>query len=455
MKKILLILTISILGINLGLAQQNLTLQDAINIALNNNPGIKAGQSQIREAEAKNMQAKSTFLPQANILSKYLYTNNTPGMVPLLGVDVPVMNDGTPTGDNITMHPMAPYPYLDRDILTFDFNIVYPIYTGSKRKSAVATTENLKNAYNQKLNETKASLVLKVKTAFYNYLMIREVIKVYNDALKELYSHLALAEKAKEEGMRSEFDVLNFKSKIEGFKSKIINLKGKQKVVKTALRNLLSLPDSQQVNFVGSISEIYNNQVSLIFPELDSVLNSNYKVKYLNNMQKVLANKKEMEQANNKPVLFAFGNYHINHGKDFPPFDVTWRNGYAIGVGLKINVFDGNMTKGKIAEVKATQDKIANYEEGLKLKLSFKYQKTIETIKSLKAEKAAYEKNLEVAQKAYEIVQVGYENGVNTNIELNDAQLNVTKIKTSIINIEKQIMIQYSNLEYLNGKIEF
>jgi len=53
MKKILLILTISILGINLGLAQQNLTLQDAINIALNNNPGIKAGQNQIREAEEK------------------------------------------------------------------------------------------------------------------------------------------------------------------------------------------------------------------------------------------------------------------------------------------------------------------------------------------------------------------------------------------------------------------
>ena len=86
--------------------------------------------NQVRIAEAKNTQARSTFYPQANVLSKYFYSNNLPGMYPLKGINVPVLNNGTLTGDNIIMHPMAPYPNQSRDVMTFDVNVMYPIYAG-------------------------------------------------------------------------------------------------------------------------------------------------------------------------------------------------------------------------------------------------------------------------------------------------------------------------------------
>ena len=67
----------------------------------------------------------------------------------------------------------------------------------------------------------------------------------------------------------------------------------------------------------------------------------------------MLDKKAKIDAAENLPVLFAFGNYHVYHGMDFPPFDDNWRQGYAVGLGLKINLFDGNMSKGKVAEEKA------------------------------------------------------------------------------------------------------
>ena len=181
-------------------AQKVLSLQDAINMALANNPGVNAAKSQVKVAKAKNTQAKSSFYPKVSILSKYFYTNNLPGMYPLEGVNVPVMNNGTPTGDQITMHPMAPFPNLDRDVLMSDFNVVYPLYAGNKRKNAVASTKDLSVLY---------------KTAYYNYITISEVINVYKLALNQLNKHLELAQKAYEEGVRSEFDIMNFKSKIQ------------------------------------------------------------------------------------------------------------------------------------------------------------------------------------------------------------------------------------------------
>ena len=454
MKNIALILLTTLL-FGLGVkAQKTLTLQDAIDLALANNPAVSAGENQVKVAGAKREQAQSSFYPQASILSKYFYTNNLPGMFYLEGVNLPVTNNGTPTGDEVTLHPMAPYPVLDRDVLTFDFNVVYPIYTGNKRKNAVASTGDLDAFYNRQLDETKAALVEKVKIAYYNYITIKEVIRVYKLALEQFKKHLALAEKAYEQGVRSQFDVLNFKSKIAGFQSKIIELEGKRDIVETALHNLMALPDGQKVEFSGSIDDLYNARLLNRQAGLESIQAANYKVQSLETMISLLDKKEKMEQASKMPVLFAFGNYHIYHGRDFPPFDVTWRNGYAVGIGLKINLFDGNLSKGKVEEVKANAAKLNDYKEGLKLKLHFEYEKTMEALNSLNTKMKAEQKNLEVGQKAYAIAKTGYENGVVTNIELNDAQLNVTKIQTSILNIKKEILIQYAHLDYLSGLLK-
>ena len=153
-------------------AQRPISLNAAVEMALHNNYGIKAGESQVKEAEAKYTQAYSTFLPQADAISKYFYSNNLPGMYPLAGTSVPVLNNGSPTGDNIIMHPMAPYPDLNRDVMTIDLNVIYPIYAGNKRKNALNSTLDLETAYRHDLDETKAQTVLNVKAVFYNILFL-------------------------------------------------------------------------------------------------------------------------------------------------------------------------------------------------------------------------------------------------------------------------------------------
>lgn len=435
-------------------AQKSVTLNVAVEMALQNNYGIKAGESQVKEAEAKHIQAYSTFLPQADAISKYFYTDNLPGMYPLAGTSVPVLNNGTPTGDNIIMHPMAPFPDLQRDVMTVDFNVTYPIYAGNKRKNALNSTLDLEAAYTHNLDETKAETVLNVKTVFYNILFLNELIKVNKEALDQMKEHLALAEKAYTEGTRSEFDVLTFKNKIEEFRSKIIEIEGNKKVALLGLKNLMVLPDSENIDCNGYLETDNLLSTSVYSLNIDSVVNKNNKIEYLKSLRQVLDKKAKIDAAENLPVLFAFGNYHIYHGMDFPPFDDAWRNGYAVGIGLKVNLFDGNMSKGKVAEAKAGIEKINNYQDGLALKLNFEIQKSFENIESFNSQKISTENNLQVTQKAYEIAKTAYENGIITNIELDDAQLNITMAQTSILNIEKNILIEYANIEYLNGEIK-
>ncbi|MGC8804446.1 MAG: TolC family protein [Candidatus Ratteibacteria bacterium] len=448
------ILLLWLAGSALVSAQHPVTLEQAIDAALQRNPGIKAGESQIKEAQAKHVQAFSSYLPQADVQMKYFYTNNLPGMYPLAGTSVPVLNGGVPTGENIIMHPMAPYPNLDRDAMTTDVNIIYPLYAGNKRKNAVESTLDLQNAYVQDLNETKAQTVLNVKTIFYNILFIDRLIRVNQEALVQLNEHLSMAEKALKEGMRSEFDVLSFKNKIEEFKSKIIEIEENKKVAELALKNLMVLPDSTEITCVGSISADSILFQLKVLSSTESMIHSSYRMQYMNFMKQALDKKAKIEAAENAPVLFAYGNYHIYHGIDFPPFDASWRQGYVIGLGLKINLFDGNLSKGKVAEIKANIDKINSYQDGYSLKLTYEKQKSLSNIESLHAQKISAISNLVVAKKAYEIAKIAYENGVITNIELNDAQLNVIKAETLILNIDKNMLLEMANLEYLEGSLK-
>jgi len=434
-------------------AQKALTLDNAIRIALDNNPSIKINQSQIKEADAKHDQAYSNFLPQAEILSKYFYTNNTSGLFALEGSSVPVLNNGTPTGDDIIMHSKAPFPILERDVLTMDMNMTYTLYAGGKRKNALESTNALKEAYQKDLQETEGYLSLNIKTVFYNVLFLNEVLKVNEQALSQIQEHLTMAEISYQEGVRSEFDVLMFKAKLKDFESQLLELKSKKEITLDALKVLLNLPDTSSVICLGTISNPIGYEMLSSEQLSGSIDTGNNKIQSLKAMKNVLSYKEKVEKAENLPTLFAFGNYHVYHGLDTPPFDQAWRQGYAIGVGLKINLFDGNLSKSKAMETRAGIEKMAAYEESFKLQFKNKYLTSIHHIQSLNDQRESVLNNLEVANKAYKIAEVGYKNSVITTIELNDTQLSITKVNVRLLNIEKDIVLEQANLEYLVGEI--
>jgi len=434
-------------------AQKMLTLDDAIRISLVNNPSIKINQSQIKEADAKKTQVYSNFLPQADIQSKYYYTNNTSGLFPLEGSCVPVMNNSIPTGEDIIMHSKAPFPILDRDILTMDMNVLYTLYAGGKRKNSLESTIALKESYQKDLLETEGNLSLNVKTAFYNVLFLDELLKVYEKTLNQIQEHLTLAEKSYKEGVRSEFDVLMFKTKRIDFNSQLIELKSKKEIALYGLKALLNFPDNDSLICIGSISNPINYSLLSSEQLSDSIETGNNKIQSLKAMRSVLSYKEKVDKAENLPTLFAFGNYHIYHGIDTPPFDQAWRQGYAIGVGLKINLFDGNLSKGKVQETRAGIEKIRGYEESFRLLFKNKYLTSVQHIHSLEAQRESVLYNIEVANKAYDIAMVGYKNSVITTIELNDTQLNITKVNVQLLSIDKDILLEQANLKYFLGII--
>ena len=440
---------------NFAQVKHTLTLNDAINIALKRNPAVKISLSQVKKADAKIAQAKSYKVPKLDLLTKYFYTSNLPNMYPQALKKVPVMSPAGPiAGDFVPLRPLAPYPGNNGEVFKMDMNLVYPFYTGGKITNGNKSAETLKLLYLKNTEQTKAEIAYKVKIAFYNVLFLKEVISVYNTILKQLNQHFDLAKKANEQGVRSYFDVINFESKIEEFKSRIVDLNGKLQIAKTGLKSLLNVDERDSVDCIGSLSS-FEVPTEISESELtDKVHNGNIQLGMLSLKEKLYNFKIKMSEAEKKPKLFAFANFHLYHGSDFPPYDDSWRNGWVAGIGLSFNIFNGNLTEAKVQENRAEKETVDEQKNGLRLKLNFQLKSSVEKINSCMAQIKALQKTLSVANKGYEIAKVSYENGVITNVQLEDAHLNILRIKTKILQIKKDILAENAQVQLLKGEIE-
>ncbi len=451
------VLTIVLLmpfGIKGQIRTHNLTLEKAIQIAIKNNPADKIAASKIKQTEGKITQAHSLYVPKLELLGKYFYTNNLPNFFPQGMKKVPVMTGSGPIpGDFVPLRPLSPFPSNTRDVFTMDLNLVYPLYTGGKITRANQNAKILKKLFESNRKQTDAEITYNVKKVFYNILFLEKVIDLHNKVIRQLEEHYKLARKAYEEGVRSEFEVVSFRAKIEEFKSKVVDLKGKLAVVKTALKNLLNLPMSDSINCLGSLSlsETFKNELGA--NALQKALKKNHQLRMLKKKEKLVGNLLKINAAGDKPTLFAFANYHVYHGKDFPPYDNSWRNGWAAGVGISMKIFDGKFTSGKVQETKAAIEEVKNMESGLTLKLRFEVKSITENMESLFEQLKAFKNTLQVANKGYEIAKISYENGVITNVQLDDAQLNVLRNETRILQIKKDLLLSKANLDFIQGKL--
>lgn len=105
-----------------------------------------------------------------------------------------------------------------------------------------------------------------------------------------------MAEKTYKEGVRSEFDILTFKSKLRDFESLLIDLRSKKEITLNALKVLLNLPGSSAISCLGSIPNPSDNP-RLSFEQLsDCIDTGNNKIQSLKAMKSVLKYKEKVDK---------------------------------------------------------------------------------------------------------------------------------------------------------------
>ena len=376
-----------------------LTLSQAIQNAVNNEPLITEAQDQVSIASAKADELKSAFLPYAAVSLNY----NRIGPTPF--ISIPVMANEKfyiATPDNFN-------EYVGVQYLIYDFN---------KRKETLELLHSNEVTEAEKINIIRNQLSYETAQMFFSILYLDASVKVMDQQIRDLEEHLIVAKKLVATGSAIGLDTISTSVRLtsmENAKADILNQKKKASVI---LGSLMNFPKEKEFEPEGKL-EMTSQQY-----QLDTLLEDAYRQREelkLNNLvgQTAVMSKAVIEKSN-LPNLRAFGTAGIKNG--YPDNLTRMKANYVLGLTADIPVFDGFLKKSKLKTADLQIRSISDHADVLQQKICTEVQNALLDYRNTKVQlKTALEETTQ-AEAAMKQAKALYESGSITNTTLLDTE---------------------------------
>jgi len=384
---------------------KSLSLQEAIDYALENNRSAINAARDIEAAKKQKWETTATGLPQIN--AKIDYTNNIKQQFDAIDFD----QDGIV--DFGAKQSVSPSITLNQ--LIFDGSYLVGLQSA---KVFLEISENAK---------TKTDLEVRkaVINAYGNVLLANESVEILKRNVIVLEKNLYETQKIYENGLEEEESVEQLQITLSGLKSNLNKTERLQNIALQMLNINLGIDVSSNTILTDSLESLTDNNIDLDILNIENNVENTIDYKIANNdkISKELLVKLEMSKA--LPTLSAYINgAYIANSNDFSYFDKEqrWIGTSAFGVNLNIPIFSSGKRSASTQRAKINLEKaetdLTETEQRIKLQIASAqsdYQFAIEDYKNKK-------ENLALAERIETKNQTKFFEGIGSSFELRQAQ---------------------------------
>lgn len=392
-------------------AQQSITLADAVNIALKNNPTIEARQAMLKAASARVGMAKSMTGLQVAAAS-FATTGSIPMIVP-----------GSP-GVNPQFFTITP----DKGRLDGALTAMYPLYTGGKLSGQVNAARSLQAAQSDELAASELSVALAAKTAYYQVLLANEFVDVFQQRVTESKERVRIAEESYKEGRIAQYDLLRNRTDLADSEQQLNNSQRDVDVALADLKNVLG--SSQDYNYTLSdkltLTPASQNAQGILSLSKDQAAALRQRPEVRAAQARVLSAQSNVTVAKSayKPQVYATAmaeGMAVSGETD---------SGYLVGITAALPVFDNGLRKSGVDEAQAMLKQAQAEQRDVALGVG-------KDVATSLARLQAAAKNVDLAKAAvtqaeedYRVIRLRYESGKAINVEVLDALASSTRART-------------------------
>lgn len=387
------------------------SLDEALQLALENNREIQKALADVKAAKAGNQQANAAFLPSVELSSGYM-TSNDPlyafgfklqqQEVTMADFDPSVINSPGQTNQFATQ-VMVEQPLINVDA-----------WMG---KSAAG--KHVKAA-EHKTEYTREYIQFLVKQTYYGLQLAQNRVEVMKKAQEATDSYLKMAEDNLEQGYMKEADVMAIKVRKYEQVAMVQEAENQVKNVSETLNFLMGRAIHSPVQVSDSIA-----QIAFSFNSATSIFNRSDVVA----MQYGLEAQKKMEKSDLMkfaPRINAFGSYNL-YDSDLGGFGA---DSYMVGIKLQWRIFNGGRNVGKYNQSKAGYQKAQVAYEDYVAKENMELSKATRAIAVAESQLATYNLAAEQANESLRIRTNRYNQGMESTSDLLMAE---TKAEESIL----------------------
>lgn len=400
-----------------GPVQGLIDLRQAIDIALANNPDVAAAGWDAMAAQAELDFFKAERLPIFGIAGGYTHHVDEQRLLP-------IRQPGDPT-------------VLSRDIISGDFVLSLPLFTGGRLVNQVKAAELLQKAANHLLARSREELIFNVSSMFFGILAQQRVVESLEFSRQVLQEHLKRIDALVAAQKAAEVDRLRTKVRLADIEQRLVREENVLAIEHRAWVNLLGLPPSEpgiderpfpqgeltykQENAVPD----FNSALALAWEKRDDYLATKSALE-------AQARKVDIARAGLRPNVYLAGSYGGRWavGPTTGLGDETDDIG-RIGIVADIPIFEGGRVEAKVAEQRAKFAAARERLRRLELQIRLDVETALLNIQSSQQRTEAIKTAVEQAKESLRIEREKYDLGKGAIVDVLDAQDALLEAQTS------------------------
>ncbi len=383
-------------------------LDEAVQVALKNQPTLMQAQATTRAAVGRADQARAGLLPQLTGTASYARAH------------------GPVTTGGVAGPPSGSY-----DIFSVGASASQLIWDFGQTRERTHAAERAADALHVSERTAELTVVLSVRRAYFQARAQRALIRVAEDTLGNLERHMKQIQGFVTVGTRPEIDLAQARSDLATERVTLLNAQNGYRVAKAQLAVAMGTPG-------GDDFEVSNDELGAI-PVEDQPIEQLAKAAIaLRPELASLTRQTEAQELTLKSIKGAYGPTlaaNAAASESGTALDAL-ANRWSLGAALTWPIFQGGLTNGQVREAEANLDVTRAQLRAQKLQVHLDVEQSALSVRAAKSAIEASTEALTNTKERLRLAEGRYAAGVGSIIELGDAQIAAQNAAAQLVQAE-------------------
>ncbi|MEW6702380.1 MAG: TolC family protein [Bacteroidota bacterium] len=397
----------------------SLTVEQAIEIGLQNSKTLHSSLMKVKAAEAKQKEINAGRLPSLKLSASYRKLSTVAPFI-----------INTPFGT----FEAAPVFF---DNYSSQLSLFQPIFTGFKLSSSTEIAEQTTNATTEEYNKDKSDLVFNIKNAYWSLFKAAQLKLVMDENVQTVKAHLEDAKNLMKTGMLTKNDLLKLEVQLSDMAFKQIDAENGVKLATVGLNSVLGIPLNTNIEVVSSANLTQNNYDELN-KLIDDAVQKRPEIKSADHRIKASEAGVTLAKSSWYPQINIFGNYY--YSKPNPrivPAKNEFRLTWDAGVNFSLSVWDWltttHQTEQAEAQLSQSVDAMGIIKDNITLEVTQNFLSVHQSKRKIEISELAVKQ----AEENMRITSEKFKNGLAISSDVIDAE---TALSTAKINYTNSIV---------------
>ncbi len=423
--------------------EQGFTLEQAVMQALTANPELSMATSDITVLQAKRGQIRAREGVTVDVVGSSTFLSAQP----VMRVDPMTMHLPAALGGATMQVPIPDMPLANHNVTLAELTVKYPLYTGGRISSALEQVECGTQTLNEIREAKREEIALATTRAYLSTVLAQRVAVVADEAYEIAKLHEGQTQKLLDNGQVAKYDLIRAQTEVANLKRRQLDAHNQVELARAYLQAILGTSEQARATLTTPLDGQHKYALTMMETS-DSAQNSSHALLALDARDKLYVAAEDSARADTHPAVGALATRELYINDQ--PFTTPK---YTLGLMFTIPLFDGGMSKGKIAEQEALRQRnrqeVRRVKDGLELearKYYLDYQNAEQALSN--ADQA-----VTLAQESLRLATRRFAEGQGTSLEMMDANLALLLAKTNREQALYQHELAYYGLKKVTGGI--